>query len=40
MKQGEDIAECPSCTLQIKVIFQREDLQHYALDSYETLVPC
>jgi diphthamide biosynthesis protein 3 len=23
---GEDIAKCPSCTLQVKVIFQLEDL--------------
>ena len=23
---GEDIAECPSCSLQIRIIFQREDL--------------
>ena len=23
---GEDIAECPSCDLKIRVIFQKEDL--------------
>jgi diphthamide biosynthesis protein 3 len=26
---GEDIAECPSCTLQIRVIYQPEDLENY-----------
>ena len=24
--EGQDIAECPSCTLTIKVIYEREDL--------------
>lgn len=26
LKQGENIAECPSCTLQIKVIYEPDDL--------------
>lgn len=29
LKQGQDIAECPSCTLQIKIIFEREDLEEF-----------
>ncbi len=26
LKSGENIAECPSCTLQIKVIYEPDDL--------------
>jgi diphthamide biosynthesis protein 3 len=26
MLTGDDIAECPSCSLQIRIIFQKEDL--------------
>lgn len=26
LQSGEDIAECPSCTLQIKVIYEPSDL--------------
>lgn len=29
LQQGEDIAECPSCTLRIRVIFQSEDLRAF-----------
>ncbi len=27
--QGEDVAECPSCTLRIRVIYQPGDLQAF-----------
>jgi len=27
MREGEDVAVCPSCSLMIKVIFEAEDLQ-------------
>lgn len=26
LRSGYDIAECPSCTLQIRIIFTKEDL--------------
>ncbi len=29
LMSGEDIAECPSCTLQIRIIFEPSDLQHF-----------
>ena len=29
LKDGEDIAECPSCTLTIKIIFEEEDLEEF-----------
>lgn len=29
LKEGYDIAECPSCTLQIKIIFEKEDLEDF-----------
>ncbi|AET39702.1 Kti11p Ecym_4681 [Eremothecium cymbalariae DBVPG len=29
MFDGEEIAVCPSCSLMIQVIFEREDLQEY-----------
>lgn len=29
MKDGEDIAVCPSCSLMVKVIFEPEDLDEY-----------
>lgn len=32
---GEDIAECPSCTLQIKIIYDREDLDDFKIISQE-----
>ena len=36
---GEDIAECPSCTLRIKVIFQSEDLTGFKAElKPETMV--
>lgn len=31
--QGEDVAECPSCTLRIRVIFQSEDLKAFRAES-------
>ena len=37
---GEDIAECPSCTLRIKVIFQREDLDNFGAEKYAQAVAC
>ena len=30
--EGDDIAECPSCTLRIKVIFEKEDLRNFGAD--------
>ena len=29
LQDGEDIAECPSCTLTIKIIFEEEDLEEF-----------
>ncbi|XP_074593452.1 diphthamide biosynthesis 3 [Brevipalpus obovatus] len=26
---GEDVAKCPTCSLMVKVIYQREDLEKY-----------
>jgi len=37
---GEDIAECPSCTLQIRVIFEKEDLQAFNFNNAKSLVVC
>lgn len=36
--QGEDVAECPSCTLRIKIIFQKEDLKSFVSDDYPDAV--
>ena len=33
LRDGEDIAECPSCSLTIKVIFEKEDLDEYSSDA-------
>ncbi len=30
LRDGEDIAECPSCTLQIRVIFEPSDLNCFS----------
>ena len=35
---GEDIAECPSCTLQIRVIYQPEDLENYNSEKDSTVL--
>lgn len=29
LKDGEDIAVCPSCSLMVRVIFEPEDLEEY-----------
>ncbi len=29
LRQGQNIAECPSCTLQIRIIFSKEDLEGF-----------
>lgn len=29
LQEGEEIAECPSCSLTIKVIFEKEDLEEF-----------
>lgn len=29
LKDGEDIAVCPSCSLMVRVIFDPEDLEEY-----------
>ena len=29
LRAGEDIAECPSCTLQIRIIFESDDLLEF-----------
>ncbi|GMG19754.1 unnamed protein product [Ambrosiozyma monospora] len=29
MKDGEDVAVCPSCSLMCQIIFEEEDLQEY-----------
>ena len=29
LKDGEDIAVCPSCSLMVRVIFEEEDLAEY-----------
>ena len=33
LKAGQDIAECPSCTLQIRIIFEKEDLEDFGMIS-------
>lgn len=38
LMNGEDIAECPSCTLRIKVIFDKEDLQNYSFTLQEEIM--
>ncbi len=37
LRDGEDIAECPSCSLQIRIIFEEEDLQEFELLKSEVL---
>ena len=37
---GEDVAECPSCTLKIRIIFQKDDLQPFAKDLKPEAVTC
>ena len=32
LREGEDIAVCPSCSLMVRVIFELEDLDEYADD--------
>ncbi|CAH2446614.1 Diphthamide biosynthesis protein 3 [Komagataella phaffii CBS 7435] len=29
LKDGEDVAICPSCSLMVQVVFEEEDLQQY-----------
>lgn len=38
--KGEDIAECPSCTLRIRVIFQKEDLEDFGPERFQEAVAC
>jgi len=38
--QGEDIAECPSCTLRIRVIFQRDDLNNFGAEKFAEGIAC
>lgn len=40
LQGGEDIAECPSCTLQIRVIYQPEDLETYAAERNSVVMAC
>lgn len=40
LKSGEDVAECPSCTLQIKVIFDNEDLDDFSIEMGEGQLVC
>ena len=35
LKAGENIAECPSCTLRIRVIFDAEDLDDFSFEAPE-----
>lgn len=37
LQDGEDIAECPSCTLQIKVIYEAEDLLDFSFEGGESI---
>ena len=38
LMSGDDIAECPSCTLQIKIIFDREDLDDFSVMAKEAVL--
>ena len=40
LMKGEDVAECPSCTLRIRIIYQRSDLKPFEEDLKSMAVAC
>ena len=40
LREGEDIAECPSCTLTIKIIFEEEDLDEFEGEMGSGILVC
>ncbi len=38
LKGGQDIAECPSCSLLIKIIFEPEDLEEFRIMPKKILI--
>ncbi len=35
LQDGEDVANCPSCTLRIRVIYDEQALEFYHLKAFE-----
>ena len=38
--EGEDIAKCPSCTLQIRIIYEVEDVEELQLSEEASISVC
>ena len=36
VEKGNDIAICPSCSLTLRIIYDKEDLDEYKEDDYDT----
>jgi diphthamide biosynthesis protein 3 len=40
MRDGEDIARCPSCSLMIKIIFDQVCFRYSDIGGFSLLIPC